>query len=151
MNTDLNKDAHYALHLFLSLNACLIIILALFESYMNKIDKVIIYIFLIVHTIFLYSIAHYNYDTIRMFHWAYPFYFAIAPFIVTTLAGKLIYTFFLLLQMSLYISFRRCIISTLKFKKDDKCKPYVILPKSIPYYIFGLIQIALLMYIWLKK
>lgn len=148
----MNGDAKYASHLLLITNIYLLTFLTFYDKMFNYVDKILMYSIIIINLIKLYSIALKNYKLINIFHWGYPIYIVLGPFLVTTLAGKIVYTTLVLTQLHLVIYLRRCVISNVKFKKEDYCKPVQrILPTFIPDIVYLMIEIALLIYIWIKK
>jgi hypothetical protein len=148
----MNGDALYALQILLFSNIYLITFLTFFENKFDMVDKIYMYSIIVINLVKIYSIALKSYKLIDILHWGYPIYIATAPFFITTLAGKIVYTTLVITQLHLVIYLRRCVISNLKFRKSDYCKPVKrILPTFIPDVVYLLIEVALMVYIWVKK
>jgi hypothetical protein len=111
----------------------------------NKTDEIIFKVGLIFQFILYLGFINNNEDYIYYTHVFLIIYTIVAPFIVTSFIGKIIYTFITISQQSIY------------FLNGDKC-PFSYFNKEKPRQIISGIDsnairlrgLLLLMYIWLK-
>jgi hypothetical protein len=120
-------------------------------SRIDRVDRMLIISSMAVHVGLMISMALHVQWIIRPLHAMYALYILIAPFIVTTFVGKVIYTSIVALQFILHYIHGHCILSYVRFKGTDakSIKLYPeILPSEDVFVIQVVIQVALLVILW---
>lgn len=147
----MNGDAYVSLNVMLYTNIYLLTFVLFLSEKFNFMDKLLVYFVVVINTIMIYSIAYRDYSILNWAHWGYPLYVVVAPFLITTPTGKIVYTTAILSQMYMAIYLRRCVVSNIVFNRHEMCPtPKRILPTVVPDVFYFILEIILLTYIWVK-
>lgn len=145
----MNVDAHMSIAILVLVDCALLWILQFYSSSIDTIDRVIIFFQLMLHAGIYYGVYTKDLQLIKALHWGVVLYIVVAPFFVTSLVGKWLYTCLILSQILCAIAFNRCVVSHIRFSKEDQSSE--ILPKCVPPWFYVIIEMCLIVIIWTKN